>query len=40
MFVRVVGGSERWFVSARFSFSAEELGAEAFLIAVEAAYVR
>ena len=40
MFVWVVGGSERWFVSARFILSAEELGDEAFLIAVEAAYVR
>ena len=40
VFVRVVGGSERWFVSARFILSAEELGDEACLIAVEAAYVR
>ena len=40
LFVGVVGGSERWFVSARFVLSAEELGDEAFLIAVEAAYVR
>ena len=40
VFVRVVGGSERWFVLARFVLSAEELGNEAFLIAVEGAYVR